>query len=244
MTNYFQPTCIDLTSSDNLDLSHVSVTSFAVKPVSIQRVRSFIEKWHYSNNVNGLNISLVFGLFYKNQLIGAIVYGSLAMANTWKKYGKKESEVVELKRLCCIDKTKKNTESFFIAKTIKFIKKYTKYKTIISYADPFHNHQGTIYKASNFEFKGLTSKGKVIKFKDKIYHDKAIRSVDDKKKVKPFALELIKAINEKQAIYINTPEKHIFCYEIKRKSKTITSLMFQKTNHNQLSVFESYATSS
>lgn len=219
MESYLQQSLLKVSPINELDLKGVAVTEFTVKPVSIQRVRSFIENWHYSQNVNGLNISLVFGLFYKSHLIGAIVYGSLSMANTWKKYGKKETDVVELKRLCCIDNTRKNTESFFIAKTIKFIRKYTNYKIIISYADPFYNHQGTIYKASNFHFEGFTSKGKVIKFKNKIYHDKAIRSVDDKKRIKPFALALIKALKEQKAIYITTPGKHIYSYSIKRKSK-------------------------
>ena len=233
-TQTIQQSCIKLISSEDIDLTNIPVINFEVKPVSIQRVRSFVEKWHYSKNVNGLNISLVFGLFYKEYLIGAIIYGSLAMANTWKKYGKNESEVIELKRLCCIDKTKKNTESFFISKTIKFIKKFTKYKTIISYADPFHNHEGTIYKASNFTFEGLTSKGKIIQYNDKTYHDKAIRSVDDNKRIKPFAFELIQALKEKKAIYINTPEKRIFSYKIKRKNQILNN--FIKKEYDQLNL--------
>ena len=218
MQSYIQPSIGSLSFNKDIDCQNIKVTEFTVEPVSIQRVKSFIEKWHYSNNVNGLNVSLVFGLFYKNELIGSIIYGSLSMANTWKKYGSKESEIIELKRLCCIDKTKKNTESYFIGKTIKFLKRFTKYKTIVSYADPFHNHQGTIYKASNFIYQGLTSKGKVIKFENKIYHDKTIRSVDDKKIIKPFALKIKEALTNKQAEYINTPGKHIYIFKIKRKN--------------------------
>ena len=140
------------------NFSSVQVTDFIVKPVSIQQVKNFVEQWHYSKNINGLRVSLVFGLFHQNALVGCIIYGSLSMANTWQKYGDSEDEVIELKRLCCVDDTKKNTESFFIAKTIKFIKKFTNYKTIVSYADPFYNHSGTIYKASNFKHKGYTDK--------------------------------------------------------------------------------------
>ena len=121
------------------NFSNVNVRDFIVRPVAIQQVKNFIEQWHYSKNVNGLNISNVFGLFYKNQLLGAIIYGSLSMANTWQKYGSKENEVVELKRLCCVDNTKKNTESFFIGKTIKFLKKFTKYKIIVSMQIHFIN---------------------------------------------------------------------------------------------------------
>ena len=44
------------------NFSNVNVRDFIVKPVAIQQVKNFIEQWHYSKNVNGLNISNVFGL--------------------------------------------------------------------------------------------------------------------------------------------------------------------------------------
>ena len=228
-----QQVLFDLREKD-IDLKKVDINEFVVKPVTIQEVKSFVEKWHYSNNINGLNISYVFGLFYKQYLIGAIIYGSLSMANTWQKYGTDETDVVELKRLCCIDATKKNTESFFIAKTIKFLKKYSNYKTIVSYADPYFNHQGIIYKASNFTHEGFTAKSKVILYKNKIYHDKTIRSVDDKKRLKPFTYEIKRALQLGQATYIDKPPKHIYCYEIKRKNNDVSKAKILE--YNQMSL--------
>ena len=228
-----QQVLFDLTEKD-IDLKKVDINEFVVKPVTIQQVKSFVEKWHYSKNINGLNISHVFGLFYKQYLIGAIIYGSLSMANTWQKYGTDETDVVELKRLCCIDATKKNTESFFIAKTIKFLKKYSNYKMIVSYADPYFNHQGTIYKASNFKHEGFTAKSKVILYKNKIYHDKTIRSVDDQKRLKPFTFQIKEALQLGQATYIDKPPKHIYCYEIKRKNDDIPKA--KSLQYNQMSL--------
>ena len=228
-----QQVLFDLTEKD-IDLKKVDINEFVVKPVTIQEVKSFVEKWHYSKNINGLNISYVFGLFYKQYLIGAIIYGSLSMANTWQKYGTDETDVVELKRLCCIDATKKNTESFFIAKTIKFLKKYSNYKTIVSYADPYFNHQGTIYKASNFTHEGFTAKSKVIKWKDKFYHDKALRCKDSHNRLKPFTYEIKKALQSGQATYIDKPPKHIYCYEIKRKNDVMPKA--KSLEYNQMSL--------
>ena len=176
---------------EDLDCREAKVTDFEVHPTTIQYVRDFVETWHYSANVNGLRISNVFGLFYRGNLIGAMIYGPLGMANTWKKYADSESDIVELRRLCCIDNTPKNTESYFIGKTLRWLKRNTNYKIVISYADTFHNHQGTIYKASNFEYHGLTSKGRVIEYGGKIYHDKCIRTYhidkNGNKNLKPFA---------------------------------------------------------
>tara|TARA_B100000809_G_scaffold71000_1_gene68559 strand:- start:74 stop:637 length:564 start_codon:yes stop_codon:yes gene_type:complete len=165
-----------LFGTDDLDYTTANVKDFIVKPSNLRVTRDFIEKWHYSKNVNGLTISQIFGLFYEKNLIGAMIYGSLAMANTWKKYAKEESKVVELKRLCCIDKTPKNTESYFIGKTLRWMKQNSAFDLVVSYSDTFYGHEGTIYKASNFKHMGLTTKGKVIDYDGRYYHDKCIRT--------------------------------------------------------------------
>jgi hypothetical protein len=204
---------------EELDYRNARVKDFIVSPTSIQQVRDFVETWHYSANVNGLRISHVFGLYYESNLIGAMIYGPLGMANTWKKYADSEDQVVELRRLCCIDNTPKNTESYFIGKTLKWLKKNTDYKVVISYADTFHNHEGTIYKASNFQYCGLTSKGRVIDYDGKIYHDKCIRTYHtdryNNKKLKPFAQKVKDALESGDAKYVETPGKHIFLYSLK-----------------------------
>lgn len=204
---------------EDVDCRDANVKDFIVVPSSIQNVRDFVEHWHYSSNVNGLRISHVFGLYYESNLIGAMIYGPLGMANTWKKYADSENEVIELRRLCCIDHTPRNTESYFIGKTLRWLKKNTDYKVVISYADTFHNHQGTIYKASNFEYCGLTAKGRVIDYDGKIYHDKCIRTYhidkNGNKNLKPFAQRVKDALEIGKAKYIETPGKHIYLYKLR-----------------------------
>ena len=117
---------------------------------------------------------------------------------------------------------------------MKFIKNYTKYKTVVVYSDPFYNHLGTIYKASNFLHKGFTAKSKVIKWKDKFYHDKALRCKDSHNKLKPFTYEIKEALQLGQATYIHKPPKHIYCYEIKRKNDDIPRS--KSLQYNQMSL--------
>ena len=208
-----------LFGNDELDLTKANVKDFIVKPSNLRVTRDFIEKWHYSRNVNGLTISQIFGLFYEKNLIGAMIYGSLAMANQWKKYAEEESKVVELKRLCCIDKTPKNTESYFIGKTLRWMKQNSDYDLVVSYADTYYGHEGTIYKASNFKHMGLTTKGKVIDYNERYYHDKCIRTYytnkDGEKVIKPFAQKIKGALETGEAKYVEMPEKHIYIYPLK-----------------------------
>ena len=143
-----------------------------------------------------------------------MLYGGLGMANAWKKYGQNESDVIELRRLCCIDDTPKCTESYFIGKTLRWLKKNTKHKTIVSYADTNYNHTGIIYRATNFKYEGLTAEGKVIDYNGKTYHDKSVRTKYNGK-LKPFSQELKNALITGKAKYIKTFGKHIFTFKLK-----------------------------
>lgn len=173
---------------------------FTVSVCDRKEIKDFIELWHYSHNINGLISNYCFKLTSNNQLIGAMIFGKLAMANAWKKYGENEREVIELRRLVCIDDTPKNTESFFIGKCLRWLKKNTKIKIIVSYADPNYGHQGIIYQATNFTKIGNTAKGRVIFWNGKKYHDKAIRT-KYKGKLKPFAEKLKQALEKGEATY-------------------------------------------
>ena len=205
---------------DNHDMGRVK--DFTVVPTDIATVRDFIETHHYSGNVNGIRIAQCFALYNGEpmqwNLIGGMIYGAFGMANAWKKYGESESDVVELRRLCCIDDTPKNTESYFIGRTLRWMKRNTDYKVVISYADAHYDHVGTIYKASNFEHIGMTAKSRVIQFGEKTYHDKTIRTFYTnkygEKRLKPFAERVKTALENGDARYEERPPKHIYRYRL------------------------------
>lgn len=159
-----------------------------------------------------------FKLMDEGEIIGGMIYGRMAMANAWKKYGEKQDDVIELRRLCCIDDTPKNTESYFIGSTLKWLLKNTEIKTVVSYADPEYGHEGIIYKASNFQLIGRTAKGKVIIYNGKKYHDKAIRT-KYKGELKPFARRLKKALEDGEAFYKKTEGKYIYTYDLDKRRK-------------------------
>lgn len=192
-----------------------SVKSFVVEVCGRNDIKEFIEKWHYSKSINGLKIGYCFRLMREGEMIGAMIYGEMAMANAYKKYEENEKEVVELRRLCCIDDTPKNTESYFIGATLRWLKSNSDVKTVVFYADPEYNHVGTIYKATNFSMIGMTSRGRVIITKEgKRYHDKAIRT-KHKGVLKPFAQRLVDQLDSGDAFYKNTQGKYIYVYKLK-----------------------------
>lgn len=189
------------------------VKSYKVELCQRNEIKEFIEEWHYSKNINGLISDYCFKLLDGETLIGAMIYGRIAMAGVWKKYADNEKDLIELRRLCCIDDTPKNTESYFIGNTIRWLKKNTGVKRIISYADTTYNHEGTIYKASNFKHHGMTAKGRVIWYQGKRYHDKTIRT-KYKGQLKPFAKKIKEALESGDAKYAETKGKHIYIYNL------------------------------
>lgn len=191
---------------------------YDVKLVERNDIKDFIETYHYSKSINGVISDYCFALIEKDtgRLCGAMIYGRMAMANQWRKYGSSPEEVQELRRLATLDETPTNTESFFIAKTLRWLRKNVKeLKTVVSYADPYYNHEGVIYQASNFEYVGKTAKGRFIKLGDKLYHDKAIRSYY-KGKLKPYAQRLRDKLESGEAYYVNTPGKNIYIYRLRK----------------------------
>lgn len=218
--NTAQIELIDMSFDNTSDKGHRAVGEVKNYKVSICKrkdIAGFISNWHYSKNVNGLTVDYNFKLMdEENNLIGAMMYGTIAMAGVWKKYAEKEEDLIELRRLCCIDNTPKNTESYFIGKTLKWLKQNTDIKKVISYADTTYNHEGTIYKASNFKHVGLTTKGKVIMYKSQRFHDKTIRTLHNGQP-KPYAKEIIKALETGEAKYVETKPKHIYIYNLRRE---------------------------
>jgi len=181
-------------------------------------VKQFIEQHHYTHSLNGVTATHCFCVTHGGRLVGAMVYGRMA-TTAWKKFGKKESEVLELRRLVFLDEVGKNSESRFIAWTLRWMKKNEPgIEVIVSYADPAHGHEGGIYRASNFEYQGLS--GRDVAYLDpetgKRHHSRSLRVRTRRGgEYKPF----VKRLRRKQAlgllVKVELPRKHRYVYRLK-----------------------------
>lgn len=190
--------------------------NFDVVPCPVREVRDFIEQHHYSHNINGLKVAHCFKLLDGSHLIGAILYGGLAMAGQWKKYVDQESDIVELRRLVCVDDTPRNTESYFIGASLRWLKRHTNIKKVLSYADTNQGHVGIVYRASNWQLVGMTSPGRIIKWGERTYHDKTIRTKYNGA-LKPYAQRVKDALDSKEAYYIKQLPKYTYLYDLESR---------------------------
>jgi|TARA_X000001388_G_C2191619_1_gene107781 hypothetical protein len=205
----------------------MKVSDFTIEAVPKKTVTSFIEKWHYSHYAGGIQHRQCFALYSPDgkfglpRMIGCMIYGQPAMSNTAAKYHPDNPDRCwELRRLCCIDDTPKNTESFFIGKTLKWLKQNTDAEVIISYSDLQQGHEGVVYKASNFINMGQTPSGQALMVDGKQYHDRTIRNK------RPYARAIKRRWEEKQngkkdddIYFVETKPKNIYVYYLNKKLK-------------------------
>jgi hypothetical protein len=138
----------------------------------------------------------------------------MAMAGQWKAFSLESDKVIELRRLCCVNETPKNAESFFISKSLILLKKHWRRDGIVvSYADLEYGHTGTIYRASNFRKHGEIKGKDVISFDGKKYHDKSLRA-KYKGQLKPFAKKLLENLNNGNAKYVKTKGKIVYVFHL------------------------------
>ena len=192
----------------------MTVKSYKVILCERKDIKDFIESNHYSKSINGCNSQYSFKLIREDQIIGAAFFGRMAMAGQWKRFADFPEDVIELRRLCCIDDTPKNTESYFIGKMLRWLKKNTSIKKVVSYADTEHGHQGTIYKASNFTCLGKKPGAKVLLWNGKQYHDKSMRTFNNGVQ-KPFSVKLKEAYLRGEVKEHKTSGKYCYVYNLR-----------------------------
>ena len=193
----------------------MKVTDFVVESVQRNAIVNFIEKHHYSHNINGVQSYYHFGLFRDGkfglpEMIGAMLYAMPSMPSTAKKYNPiNPTKCFELRRLVCIDDTPTNTESYFIGQTFKWLKQNTDIEVIVSFADEEYGHSGIIYKATNFEYCGTTSPSKKLIVDGKEYHSRSLNQSD-----RPYGRELKRRYDagDENIYWKNTKFKHIYVY--------------------------------
>lgn len=191
---------------------------FPVSVATRAEVKDFIEEHHYSHSINGVKSDYHFRLDHEGQMVGAMLFGQMATRGQWIPYGTSESAVLELRRLVLIDDTPRNSESYFIGRALRWLKRNTDVETVVSYADPAYGHEGIVYKASNFRMVGVTAPTKVVIHEGREYHDRALRT-KYKGVYKPFAQRLRDAVESGEAIFEKRPPKNIYVYPLRKESE-------------------------
>lgn len=140
-----------------LEKTKLNKTQWIVRPIEIATARQLVEQLHYAKSATKTRV-YTHGLFH----IGSDICMGVAWwlpptkiaavktfpEGDWRK-------VLSLTRLVIHPDVPTNGASFLLAGSIKLIDK-TKWHCLVTFADTWQNHTGTIYKATNWEYLGLT----------------------------------------------------------------------------------------
>lgn len=131
-----------------------------VLPISKQTVRDLVEKYHYAKSATNTGV-YTHGLFKKGtendeqNCVGVAWWLPPTKAAAIATYDGDWRKVLSLTRLVIAPNVPKNACSFLLSRSIKLIDT-TKWECVVTYADTWQNHTGGIYKATNWEYCGLT----------------------------------------------------------------------------------------
>jgi len=162
-------------------------TDYYIDRIGKKEAKELLLTYHYLKDFSkGFKSGWNYGLFKKNDFsplniggtLGVCIFTGLPVPEIAKgAFGLERNEqqgLFELSRLCIHPDTQQgeyNITSWFVSKAIKRLRKDTEVKAILSYADSdFHN--GTIYRACNFEYYGLSDAKKDFYYADGTKHSR------------------------------------------------------------------------
>ena len=162
-------------------------SDYTIDRVTKSEAAELLLRFHYLKDISkSFKSGYNYGLYKKNDfsplniggIQGVCIFTGLPVPEIAKgAFGLERHEqqgLFELSRLCIHPDTQEreyNITSWFVSKTIKRLRKETEVKAIISYADS-DRHSGTIYRACNFMYCGLSDAKKDFYYADGTKHSR------------------------------------------------------------------------
>ena len=137
-------------------------SNYYIKQIDKTTCGDFLLKHHYlSKQGFSFRSGYNFGLYFRDKLIGVVVFHTVSAWETvkgcFKLPDRQQAGFWELGRLAMDgEHAAKNCTSWFVARCIKLLRKATTVRALLSYADSLYHH-GYIYQATNFGYYGLTA---------------------------------------------------------------------------------------
>lgn len=127
--------------------------SWEVAEVNPGRVAAMIRACHYLHRMPAV-VPCAMALSIDGWIQGALVW-ALPPRETMTRYDGRETW--ELARLWLRDELPRNSETWFIARAVRHVRQaHPAIRQLVSYADPCAGHVGTIYRAGNWLYEGMT----------------------------------------------------------------------------------------
>lgn len=136
----------------------MDMNKIQIQEIDKSSAEAFIKEFHYSSTMPRIN-KLFIGGYIGEDLIGVMTcgWGTQPKATIKKLFPSLDTiDYWEIGKFCMDDKMPKNSESNFLSKCIKHLKKYHKQiKVLYTWSDGMLGKPGYIYQSSNFLYGGF-----------------------------------------------------------------------------------------
>lgn len=148
--------------------------SIQVQPIPFTIAKHLLVREHYLHSFPG-GSKLAFGASLGSRLLGALTLGA-GPANAYSlATGAAPDDCLALTRLWLSDELPPNSESRFIGIVLRYLRKNTDLKFLVSYADPTQGHVGTIYQATGWTYTGLSQATPLYDIGDgRVHHSRSL----------------------------------------------------------------------
>lgn len=184
------------------------MTDLRVDWCEAKAARYACEHWHYSGTYP-TSKSNSLGVWEDGRFIGSIVFALGASPSLGKPYGLNIFECCELVRVA-LTVHAAPVSQMLVRAIRQMYARNPGLRLIVSFADPFHDHHGGIYQATNWVYTGTSDKATIWRLPDGTLADP--RRFDghgfNKAKHVPMGSELVR-----------TPGKHRYLYPLDRKMR-------------------------
>ena len=143
-------------------------SDFTIDRIGKKEAAPLLLEYHYlKDHSRGFKTGYNYGLFPNTPItsdgvLGVCIFTGIPVpeiAQSAFGLGRNEQHgLFELSRLCLhpsVQTSEKNLATWFVSRCLRKLRKTTEVRAVLSYADADY-HEGTIYKASNFGYYGLS----------------------------------------------------------------------------------------
>lgn len=178
---------------------------WVVRTIDLSTARSLVEQYHYSKG--GSNTATYrHGLFHKGETLETYCVGvawwipptkSAALA-TFPEWWQ---GVLALSRLVIAPGVPKNACTFLLAKSMKLIDR-ERWPCLVTYADEWQGHTGTIYLASNWQEVGKTAPEATFVLDGRMIARKAGPKTRTRKEMEELGAQMIGRFSKRKFVHI------------------------------------------
>jgi len=167
---------------------------------SYKAAKYAVEHWHYSRTMPVSKPSCI-GVWENGNFIGAVIFALGASPSLGSPYGLTMWECCELVRVA-LDKHS-SPASQIVTRALKIIAgRNAGLRLVVSFADPFHGHNGAIYQAMNWVFVGQSSGGEMLQIGDVFVDPRRYNGHGwNKKKQPPKGAKIVKTPGKLRYLY-------------------------------------------